>query len=299
MAGIPVIIATWKFGELACRAGWDVLEAGGSAVDAVELGANAVEEDTSVSSVGYGGLPNSDGVVELDAAIMDGPGHRAGAVAALTGTRKPISVARRVMERTPHVMLAGQNARRFALQQEFPDTELTTHESRERFRKWRTEGSAPDVAHFENHDTVGVCALDAAGNLASACTTSGLAWKVPGRVGDTPNIGSGLYVDNEIGAAAATGNGDEIMKVCLSYRVVSLMEGGMNAQTACVQAIRYFLKKRPNDQSRGAACIAVSSNGEIGSAATREGFSAPDRLWIYAFTRDGDVKVQEGSYVDP
>jgi isoaspartyl peptidase/L-asparaginase-like protein (Ntn-hydrolase superfamily) len=294
MTGGPVIVATWKFGELACRAGWEALQSGGSALDAVELGANAVEEDPSVSSVGFGGLPNSDGVVELDAAIMDGIGHRAGAVAALTGTRKPISLARRVMERTPHVMLAGQNARRFATQQGFADSDLTTQESRERFRKWRMERSAPDVAHFEDHDTVGVCALDQA-----ACTTSGLAWKTPGRVGDTPIIGSGLYVDNEIGSAAATGNGDEIMKVCLSYRVITLMEAGNTAQEACEQAIRYLLKKRPTDQGRGAACIAVSKTGEIGNAATREGFRAPDRLWIYDFTRDGSVQVREGAYVDP
>jgi N4-(beta-N-acetylglucosaminyl)-L-asparaginase len=300
--GAPVIVATWKFGREACEVGWDILRAGGSALDAVEVGANAVEENPDVASVGYGGLPNAEGVVELDAAIMDGPTHNAGAVAAITGIRKPISVARRVMEKTPHVMLAGLNARRFALQEGYPDTELLTPEARERWEKWRTECSAPDVAHFEgdSHDTVGVVALDASGSLAAGCTTSGLAWKRPGRVGDTPIVGSGLYVDNRFGAAAATGNGDEMMKVCLSFRVVAGMERGLSPQEACEEAIRYLLAMRPGKQAHGAACIAVGKDGRIGQAATRDGFHAPDRLWTYGFAREGDVQTLEGTYVsDP
>jgi N4-(beta-N-acetylglucosaminyl)-L-asparaginase len=295
-----VYIATWRFGAEACQVGHKLLASGGTALDAVEQGANAVEENPEVASVGYGGLPNADGVVELDAAIMDGRTHAAGAVVALTGIRKPISVARRVMERTPHVMLAGQNARRFALQQGFPNANLLTDHSRERWRQWMRECGTPDVAHFEDdsHDTVGVCALDQNGNLAAGCTTSGLAWKVPGRVGDTPIVGSGLYVDNRVGAAAATGNGDEIMKVCLSYRVVMLMEGGMAPQRACEEAIRYLLRMRPDAQDRGAAVIALSKAGEIGQAATREGFHAPDRLWHYAYNRRGSVVLDEGTYVD-
>ncbi len=301
---MPVFIATWRFGQIACEAGWRVLAAGGSALDAVEQGANGVEEDPEVQSVGYGGLPNSEGVVELDAAIMDGPTHRAGAVGGLTGIRKPISVARRVMEQTPHSMLVGQNARRFALRQGFPDSDLLTEESRSRYEAWRREHSAPDVVHFEDqtgaesHDTVGVCALDTVGNLAAGCTTSGLAWKLPGRVGDSPIIGSGLYADNAVGAAAATGNGDEIMKVCLSYRVILLMEQGADPQAACEDAIRYLLRKRPGHQDRGAACIALAKDGMIGAAATRSGFRSPDRLWQYAYTRDGQVQLEEGAYVD-
>lgn len=303
---MPVFIATWRFGQLACEAGWRVLAAGGSALDAVEQGANAVEEDPEVASVGYGGLPNAEGVVELDAAIMDGREHAAGAVAAMTGIRKPISVARRVMERTPHVMLAGENARRFALQEGFPDSDLLTEASRRRWQEWRlAQTVAPEVAHFdrpkdedESHDTVGVCALDAAGDLAAGCTTSGLAWKRPGRVGDSPLVGSGLYVDNAVGAAAATGNGDEMMKVCLSYRVIAAMERRARPQEACEEAIRYLLRKRPGHQSSGAACIALAKDGRIGAAATRSGFRAPDRLWQYAWTDDGTVRLVEGAYVE-
>jgi N4-(beta-N-acetylglucosaminyl)-L-asparaginase len=308
----PVYIATWKFGVEASEVGWRILSAGGNALDAVEQGANAVEENPTVSSVGYGGLPNAEGVVELDAAIMDGRNHSAGAVAAITGIRKPISVARRVMEKTPHVMLAGLNARRFALKEGFPDAELLTEESRRKWSEWKLTHTAPDVAHFEepreqawseerkdlSHDTVGVCALDAEGNLAAGCTTSGLAWKTPGRVGDSPIVGSGLYVDNRFGAAAATGNGDEMMKVCLSYRVVMLMELGVGPQEACEEAIRYLLKLRPGSQSRGAACIGLSKDGRVGAAATRDGFHSPDRLWHYSYTENGAVILKEGIYVD-
>jgi len=316
MAARPVFIATWSFGQAASAVGWEILAAGGSALDAVEKGANVVEEDPEVMSVGYGGLPNAEGVVELDAAIMDGPTHAAGAVAGLTGIRRPISVARRVMERTPHVMLVGQNARRFALQEGFPDADLLTEQARQRWEAWRLERTAPDVAHFEDnrareaagkenprgaenvsHDTIGVCALDRAGHLAVGCTTSGMAWKVPGRVGDSPLIGSGLYVDDEIGAASATGNGDEILKVCLSYRVVSLMAQGLSPQEACEAALRYLLRKRPGQQGRGAACIALSKDGRTGAAATRDGFRAPDRLWLYACAEQGVVTLKEGVYV--
>jgi isoaspartyl peptidase/L-asparaginase-like protein (Ntn-hydrolase superfamily) len=220
------------------------------------------------------------------------------------------------MEATPHVMLAGNNARRFALQEGFPSADLTTPESVERWRRWKLEQTAPDVAHFDDpaprprawseegsldqtsHDTVGVLALDRSGNLAAGCTTSGIAWKRPGRVGDSPLVGSGLYVDNEIGAAAATGNGDEMMKVCLSFRVVALMEEGRTPQEACEAAIRYLLRKRPHYQSRGAACIAVSRNGSIGAAATRAGFRAPDRLWQYAYSEGDSVRLVEGVYIE-
>lgn len=306
----PRMITTWRFGAEACRVGYEILRTGGCALEAVERAANVTEEDPTVNSVGYGGLPNAEGVVELDAAIMDGVGHRAGAVAAMTGIRTPISVARLVMERTPHVLLAGHNARRFALQNGFPVSELLTDTARRRWKAWLEEQLAPDVAHFEeaglkslrnekSHDTIGLCALDSSGNLAAGCTTSGLFGKTPGRVGDSPIIGSGLYVDNEIGAAAATGNGDEMMKVCLSYRVVMLMEMGRSPQQACEEAIRYLLRKKPHHQQHGAACIALSRTGEIGAAATREGFDPPNRAWIYAVSQEEEILVCEGVYVGP
>ena len=297
----PLVIATWSFGEAACKSALNVLLPGGSALDAVEAAANTTEEDPCVSSVGYGGLPNREGVVELDAAIMDGKTHAAGAVAAVTGIRKPTSLARLVMERTPHCMLVGGNARRLALAHGYGDSNLLTETSRNRYKQWLATEAPPDVAHFDGvydaHDTIGICALDQHGNVAAACTTSGLAWKLPGRVGDTPIIGSGLYADNEVGAAAATGNGDEIMKVCLSYRVVMEMEQGRNPQEACEAAISYLLRKRPNSQSHGAACIALDANGRFGAAATREGFEPGRRPWVYAVGTPNGVAVREGVYV--
>jgi isoaspartyl peptidase/L-asparaginase-like protein (Ntn-hydrolase superfamily) len=295
----------------ACEAAWAVLHRGGPALDAVETGANVTEEDPDVQSVGYGGLPNADGIVELDAAIMDGRTHGAGSVAAITGVRRPISVARRVMEQTPHCMLAGRGARRFALEQGFADADLLTEASRQRWETWRSTQAAAEVAHFgppgpppqdeaesgRSHDTIGICAVDCRGDVAAGCTTSGLAWKHPGRVGDSPVVGSGLYADNDIGAAAATGNGDEIMKVCLSYRVVMLMEAGRSPQQACEEAIGYLLRKRPGHQEHGAACIAVSRAGELGAAATLAGFDAPGRRWHYAVRTASALELREGPTV--
>lgn len=302
---VPCVIATWPFGEGACRAALMRLESKASALDAVEAGANVTEDDAEVRSVGYGGLPNRDGAVELDAAIMDGVSHRCGAVSALVGVRRPISVARLVMERTRHSMLAGGNARRFALANGSEDADLLTDESRSSYLNWRQRNEAPAVAHFDparpadvSHDTIGICAMDADGNLAAGCTTSGLAWKIPGRVGDSPIVGSGLYVDNEVGAAAATGDGDQILKVCLSYRVVMGMESGLEPQAACESAIRYLIRKRPDALDDGAACIALGKDGSWGAAATRTGFDPPGRSWIYVVGRQGQITTHEGPYVE-
>jgi N4-(beta-N-acetylglucosaminyl)-L-asparaginase len=323
MAVEPVFIATWRFGVQACQAGWRRLQVGGSALDAVEAGGNVTEDDTTINSVGNGGLPNADGEVELDAAIMDGSTHAAGSVASLTRTDRPISVARRIMERTPHVMLAGSRAQEFARREGFPDADLLSDASRANWEKWNEARTSAEVAHFEvpysvastaaasaltpdDHDTIGLCALDANGDLAVGCTTSGMAWKVPGRVGDSPIIGSGLYVDNAIGAAAGTGHGDEMMKACLSYRVVMSMERGLSPEEACIEALRYLLRKRPSDRHGyyGAALIALRKDGEVGAAATLSGFRGPDRLWEWAVIRGGPdssvtpaVALREGVYV--
>jgi isoaspartyl peptidase/L-asparaginase-like protein (Ntn-hydrolase superfamily) len=307
---MPVFVATWRFGLPACRAGWRILDAGGSALDAVEAGGNVVEEDISVMSVGRGGLPNSEGVVELDAAIMDGRTHDAGAVGALPGIARAISVARRVMDRTPHVMLAGSNALRFALEEGFVEEDLSSAESRARRQSWLDEQKAAQVAHFEmpsalspdeSHDTVGLLALDANGELAAGCTTSGLAWKRPGRVGDSPIVGSGLYVDNRFGAAAATGHGDEMMKACLSYRVVDRMASGMTPEEACVEAVRYLQSVRPPElhNGYGAAVIALRKDGLTGAAGTRTGFHAPERLWLWATADSAEPVLHEGPYAAP
>ena len=311
---VPVMITTWPFGLPACRVGIAELRAGANALDAVERAANVTEDDPDVASVGTGGLPNADGVVELDAAIMDGVTHGAGSVAALTRTARPISVARRVMERTPHVMLAGGNAQRFARAQGFPDAEQLTDESRARYQEWKATQAAPEVAHFDagatpgrlptgltpdDHDTIGLCALDQCGNLAVGCTTSGVAWKAPGRVGDSPIIGSGLYVDNEVGAAAATGHGDEMMKAVLCYRVVMLMEQGRTPQEAAVEALRYLLRKRPpaEHNNYGAGIIALRKDGVYGAAGTRSGYRDPDRLWTWAVAGAEEATLREGVYV--
>lgn len=300
----PVFVTTWRFGLDACRVGWSRLINGDRAIDAIESGANVTEEDPAVNSVGYGGLPNAEGVVELDAAIMDGPTHSAGSVGGLTRIVRAISVARRVMEKTPHVMLVGQNAHRFAVREGFPERDLLTEASRRRWEDWKRQRSAAEVAHFERpgdgwHDTVGLCALDRNGDLAAGCTTSGMAWKTPGRVGDSPIIGSGLYVDNEVGAAAATGHGDEIMKACLTYRAVHYMERGYTAQQACEAAIKYMLRKRDPAVygSYGAALIAVRKDGLYGAAATRSGFSLPRRPWQWVIATSPDAELRDGPYV--
>ena len=346
----PVMITTWKFGVAACRTGWQRMAEGASALDAIEAAANVTELDPLVNSVGYGGRPNADCVVELDAAIMDGPTHAAGAVGSITSIRTPISVARRVMERTPHVMLVGENARRFAIQNGFPEQELLTPDSLQKWQEWKGRAAQSDVAHFDvgpqlaspngephgrsnpdtasnlsdgpsdslgsnnrlygsprnfaemtpdNHDTIGLCALDSQGNLAVGCTTSGMAWKVPGRVGDSPIIGSGLYVDNEVGGAAGTGHGDEMMKACVSYRVVMLMEQGRAPQEACEETLRYLLRKRPPHlhDGYGAALIAIRKDGLVGAAGTLSGFAAPDRLWQFAVASGPEVTLKDGPYV--
>ena len=310
----PIIIATWPFGQAACAAGWQKLLLGSSALDAIEVAANITEDDPEVHSVGYGGLPNADGIVELDAALMNGPNHQAGSAAGMVGIPRAISVARRVMECTPHTLLVGDNARRFALREGFPQQDQLTESSRLAWEKWKEIRTASDVAHFENsfpqpiipteltpnsHDTIGLCALDNQGNLAVGCTTSGMAWKLPGRVGDSPIIGSGLYVDNEVGAAAGTGHGDEMMKVCLSYRVVMNMDRGMEPQAACIEALRYMMRKRPPElhQNYGAALIALRKDGMAGSAATFTGFKAPNQLWQWASMSEEGPILHEGVYV--
>ena len=214
---IPAVIATWKFGGPAVEKTGSLLLEGMDLLAAVERGINVVELDPGVNSVGYGGKPNSCGVVEADAAIMDGRTCKVGCVAGLKHCRRPISVALRVLEKSPHSMLAGEGACEFAREQGFPHEEMLTPASEEKFNEWKAGGrGAPEASH----DTIGLAAVDCKGNTAAGCSTSGLAFKQPGRVGDSPIIGSGLYADNEVGAAAATGNGDEILKFCISFLVI-------------------------------------------------------------------------------
>ncbi len=245
---------------------------------------------------------------------MNGPGHQAGSVAGLAGIPRAISIARRVMENTPHTFLVGENAHSFAVREGFLEQDQLTESGRQAWQHWKESQTASEVAHFEDnrsysttpvlltpesHDTIGLCALDQQGNLAAGCTTSGMAWKIPGRVGDSPIIGSGLYVDNEVGAAAGTGHGDEMMKACLSYRVVLNMERGMEPQEACVEALRYLMRKVPPElhQNYGAALIALRKDGMTGAAATRSGFKAPNQIWQWASMSDEGLVLREGVYV--
>jgi N4-(beta-N-acetylglucosaminyl)-L-asparaginase len=262
-AGGPVFIATWDFGLAAVTVAQKALAGGADVLDALERGVNAVEDDPKVTSVGFGGLPNEDGVVQLDAAIMDGRTHRAGAVAALETIKNPISVARKVMERTEHVLLVGAGALAFAHKVGFRSQDLTTPES---MAKWK---QLKDSFWKGAHDTVCVLALDAKNDLASAVSTSGLARKLAGRVGDSPILGAGSYVDNEVGAAAATGVGELTLRTLASYAIVERMRAGSDPTRACEEVLERVMKKAPELRTNAAlqlAFIAVDKAGRVGAA---------------------------------
>ena len=274
---VPLVLSTWKHGRVANAAAWGILDAEGSALDAVEAGARAVEDDPACSSVGFGGLPDREGTVSLDACIMNHEGD-CGAVACLRGIRHPISVARKVMEETSHVMLNGEGALRFALAHGFEQENLLTEEAERRWLEWRETADYKPVANVEDHDTVGVLALDASRGLAGACSTSGLAWKMSGRVGDSPIPGAGLFVDGEVGAACATGLGELAMRGATSFFIIELMRQGASPQEACENAIQRVIEK----EGQGAedvqlGVLALDKSGRTGAYALREGFTFATR----------------------
>jgi N4-(beta-N-acetylglucosaminyl)-L-asparaginase len=271
---VPAAIATWGFGKTAVETSGELLMQDGNALDAVEKGINIIELDASEHSVGYGGLPNADGVVELDAAIMDGTTHDSGSVAGLKHIKRPISVARRVMEASQHAMLVGDGAVTFAIEQGFQLEHLLTDESKAHWKNWQQKQRGVDL---DTHDTIGLVALDRAGNMASGCSTSGLAYKHPGRVGDSPLIGSGLYVDNDVGGAAATGLGEEILKFCASFLVVEYMRHWYSPMEACQRTIERILAKKPQNQTVGIGLIAMNWQGQFGAASTELEF--PYAVW--------------------
>lgn len=269
----PIVISTWNFGLAANEAAWKVLSRNGRALDAVEAGAKVPEADPEETSVGYGGLPDRDGKVTLDACIMDENGN-CGSVAFLQHITHPISVARLVMEKTPHVMLVGDGALRFALANGFKKTKLLTKKSARAYREWRKTSEYKTVANIENHDTIGIIALDASGNLSGACTTSGMAYKMHGRVGDSPIIGAGLYVDNEVGAATATGVGEEVIRIVGCHLVVELMRQGRAPEQACREAVERILKKNPSKaKDIQVGFLALNKNGEYGAWCLQKGFN--------------------------
>ena len=270
--GHPTVISTWNFGMEANREAMPLLKRGKSALDAVEAGARVPEADPKIRSVGYGGRPDEDGHVTLDACIMDSHGN-AGSVAFLQDIKHSVSVARKVMEQTDHVMLVGDGAKRFALSQGFKEEDLLTEESRKEWLKRKENLSGKgDLDPNDNHDTISILAQDKDGNIAGACSTSGLAYKLHGRVGDSPIIGAALYCDNDIGASGATGLGEAVIKTVGSFLVVELMRQGRSPQEACEEAVRRILRKHGGKVDFQVAYIALRIDGEIGSAAIKNGF---------------------------
>lgn len=287
-----IVLSTWSPNVKANAAAWTVLENKGRALDAIEKGVRVTEADPADQSVGYGGLPDRDGKVTLDACVMDEKGN-CGAVMAIENIMHPVSVARLVMEKTPHVQLAGEGALRFALSQGFKKENLLTAESEKAWKEWlKTSHYSPMITvdniqeeinkqtkkevkgQINNHDTIGMLAMDADGNLSGACSTSGMAYKMSGRVGDSPIIGAGLFVDNEIGAATSTGVGEEVIKICGSHVIVELMRQGFSPEEACKKAVERIVKRNGlNAKTIQVAFIALNKNGEYGGYSVLKGFN--------------------------
>jgi isoaspartyl peptidase/L-asparaginase-like protein (Ntn-hydrolase superfamily) len=274
---LPVIISTWNHGLPSNEAAMKVLDNGGSIVDAVEQGVWVPEADPNNRSVGLGGMPDRDGYVTLDASIM-GPDGNAGSVAFLQHIVHPVSVARKIMEDTPHELLVGEGALQFALEQGFKKENLLTPGAEKAWKEWLKKANYDPVINWENepnkyHDTIGLLAVDKNGEVAGACTTSGMGFKMHGRVGDSPIIGAGLFVDNEVGAATATGMGELVLKTLGSFLVVEFMRNGMSPQQACEAAVMRIVHKLPENKKFQVGYIAVNKNGETGGYSLQPGFN--------------------------
>lgn len=281
---LPIVISTWDFGIAANKEAWKTLAKGGRALDAVEAGVKIPEADMKNHTVGRAGYPDRDGKVTLDACIMDEFGN-CGSVAAMENIAHPITVARLVMEKTPHVMLVGDGATQFAVEQGIKKEKLLTPESEKAWKKWLVTAKYSPKMNIENeqrhrpgskynHDTIGMLAVDAKGNISGACTTSGMAFKLHGRVGDSPIIGAGLYVDNEVGGATSTGVGEEVIRNVGSFLVVELMRQGYSPEDACKEAVHRIIKKKPETAKEiQVGFLAINKKGEYGAYAIQEGFS--------------------------
>jgi N4-(beta-N-acetylglucosaminyl)-L-asparaginase len=281
----PLIIATWK-NEKATIAGWNKLMETGKALDGVEAGARIPEADPNDTSVGYGGYPDRDGHVTLDACIMDHLGN-AGSVTFLEGIMHPISVARAVMEKTPHVMLSGAGALKFAKEQGFKVENLLTESSKKAWEEWKKESKYEPVINIERHDTIGLLGIGKAGEIAGACTTSGLAFKMHGRVGDSPIIGGAVFCDDEVGGACATGLGEFVMKTLGSFLIVELMRQGKSPQQACEEAVMRIVKRYKYKEFQ-IGYLALNKKGEYGAYAIQKGFN-------YTITKNGKTQVIESA----
>jgi len=267
----PYVLSTWnviKANEIAGKA----LDRGSSALDAAVQGVAYEEANIQNTTVGKGGSPDRDGTVTLDACVMNHKGN-CGAVLAVENITHVAALAKEVMEKTPHVILAGAGARQFAIEQGYQLENLLTEESKKAWEKWLKKGNYKPEINVENHDTIGMLCSDAEGNLSGVCTTSGLAYKMKGRVGDSPIIGSGLYIDNEIGGAVATGLGEEVIKTVGSFLIVELMRQGLTPQQACEEAISRIVEKQNGKPDFQVAYVATNKKGEIGAYSIHSGFS--------------------------
>jgi len=276
----PVVISTWETGLKANTGAWEVLSKNGSALDAVEAGV-MVTESTINCCVGLGANPDRDGIVTLDASIMDHQWN-CGSVGALERIKHPISVARRVMEKTPHVLLVGQGAQQFAVSEGFPlEPQVLSDDAKKAYEQWLKSHEYKPVINIENsksgsgnHDTIGMIAMDATGNLSGSVTTSGMGFKMRGRLGDSPVIGAGLFVDNEVGAATSTGQGEDVIRMCGSHTVVEYMRQGMSPEEACKAAVERVARiKKEKAKDIQVAFIAINKKGETGGYALQKGFS--------------------------
>lgn len=273
----PIVLSTWNHGLEANKAAWKVLEAGGNALDAVEQGVRVTESDFTNLSVGLGGMPDRDGNTTLDACIMNHK-NQCGAVGFLQYIENPISVARKVMEDTPHVMLVGDGALEFALSKGFQKNEFKSEKAQAEWKEWLKTSEYKPIINRENHDTIGMVALDSQGNLSGACTTSGLSYKMRGRLGDSPIIGAGLFVDNEVGAACATGLGEAVIRIAGSAIVVELMRHGYSPQEACKAAVERLIAKHDGKvENLQVGFIALNKYGQWGSYAVYSGFNVAHR----------------------
>lgn len=279
----PVIISTWK-NEMANEAGLMSLQKTGRALDAVEAVARVAEADPNNTTVGYGGYPDRDGHVTLDACIMDENGN-AGSVTFLEGIMHPISVARAVMEKTPHVMLSGEGAFQFAISQGFKKENLLTEKAKQAWEEWKKKAKYEPKVNIERHDTIGILALGNKGEISGACSTSGLAFKMHGRVGDSPVIGAAVFCDNEVGGACATGVGEFVLKTLGSFLIVELMRNGRTPQQACKEAINRIVK-RYNYKEIQVGYLAMNKKGEHGAYSVQKGFN-------YTLSQEGKTSVIE------
>ena len=291
ITGKPVVISTWDAGLNANKGAWEVLGTGGKALDAVEAGVMVTEAEQSCC-VGLGANPDRDGFVTLDACIMD-EHFNCGSVAFLERIKHPVSVARRVMEKTPHVMLVGSGAQQFAVAEGFPlEKQELSEDAKKSYEQWLKKSEYKPVINIENskghgpfapaqlengewnHDTIGMVAMDTKGNLSGSCTTSGMGFKMRGRLGDSPIIGAGLFVDNEVGAVTSTGQGEDVIRMCGSHTVVEYMRQGLSPEQACKKAVERIIKiKGEKAKEIQVAFLALNKKGEIGAYAIHKGFS--------------------------